>query len=177
MGCKPKGGADGNRLPFNSQSAFLRLTYGSRRCHSCRKLNYLATVRHAHNPKVEGSNPSPATKTSSLSIISKTIQKWRKRVCYQTATKPLEMRPYPYLSSFSSREADAALSMRAERLISRMFSPIATNQIGKSDTRDRAAGWSQRRRLFGAKTQRAARFEVASTKALVPQATGLQGLF
>jgi hypothetical protein len=74
------------------------------------------------------------------------------------------MRPYPYLSSFSSREADAALSIRAERLISRMFSPIATNQIGKSDTRDRAAGWSQRRRLFGSKTQRAIRFEVASTK-------------
>jgi hypothetical protein len=24
-------------------------------------VNYLAGVRHAHNPKVEGSNPSPAT--------------------------------------------------------------------------------------------------------------------
>jgi hypothetical protein len=64
------------------------------------------------------------------------------------------MRPYPYLSNFSSRNADAALSIRAERLISRVFSQITPNQIGKSDTRDRAEGWSQRRQLFGAKTQR-----------------------
>jgi len=42
------------------------------------------------------------------------------------------MRPYPYLSSFSSLDADAALSIRAERPISRMFSQITTNQIGKS---------------------------------------------
>jgi hypothetical protein len=72
------------------------------------------------------------------------------------------MQPYPYLSNFSSQDADAALSIRAESLISRMLSQITTNQIGKSDTRDRAEGWSQRRQLFGANTQRAARSEVAS---------------
>jgi hypothetical protein len=42
------------------------------------------------------------------------------------------MRPYPYLSNFASGDADAARSIRAERLISRMFSQITTNQIGKS---------------------------------------------
>jgi hypothetical protein len=62
LGSDPTGGVTGNRLPFDSQYAFPTLTYGSSRCHSCRKLKYLATVRHAHNPKVEGSNPSPATK-------------------------------------------------------------------------------------------------------------------
>jgi hypothetical protein len=62
LGRKPKGGAGRNRLPFDSQSASPRLTYGSSRCHSCRKLNYLARDRHAHNPKVAGSNPAPATK-------------------------------------------------------------------------------------------------------------------
>jgi hypothetical protein len=66
LGRKPKGGAGRNRLPFNSQSAFPRLTYGSSRCHSCRNLNDLARVRHAHNPKVVGSNPTPATKTLRL---------------------------------------------------------------------------------------------------------------
>jgi hypothetical protein len=64
------------------------------------------------------------------------------------------MRPYPYLSNFSSRDADAALSIRAERLISRMFSQITTNQFDKSDTRDRAAGWSQPAGLFESNTQR-----------------------
>jgi hypothetical protein len=50
------------------------------------------------------------------------------------------MRPYSYLSNFASGDADAARSIRAERLISRMFSQITTNQIGKSDTKDRAEG-------------------------------------
>ena len=63
LGRKPKGGASQNRLPFDSQSPFPRLTYDSGRCHSCRKLNYLAGDRSPHNPKVGGSNPPPATKT------------------------------------------------------------------------------------------------------------------
>jgi hypothetical protein len=37
-------------------------------------------------------------------------------------------------------KTDVALAMRTERLISRMFSQIAINRIGKSDTSDRAAG-------------------------------------
>src|SRR5579872_340015 len=61
LGRKPKGDTDRNRLPFDSHCPFLRLTYGSSRCHSCRNLSDLAEVRHAHNPKVEGSNPSTAT--------------------------------------------------------------------------------------------------------------------
>jgi hypothetical protein len=58
LGCKPKGQ---NQLPFNSQYPFLRLPYDSFERHSCRRLNDLATARHAHNPKVGGSNPPPAT--------------------------------------------------------------------------------------------------------------------
>src|SRR5277367_513388 len=30
-------------------------------CHSCLVMNYIAINRYAHNPKVGGSNPSPAT--------------------------------------------------------------------------------------------------------------------
>jgi hypothetical protein len=30
-------------------------------CHSCLVINYIAINRYAHNPKVGGSNPSPAT--------------------------------------------------------------------------------------------------------------------
>jgi len=30
-------------------------------CHSCLVINYMATDGYAHNPKVGGSNPSPAT--------------------------------------------------------------------------------------------------------------------
>jgi len=50
---------------------------------------------------------------------------------------------------------DVALSIRAERLISRMFSRITMNRIGTSDKSDRAAGWSQPKRIFESKPQRA----------------------
>jgi hypothetical protein len=50
---------------------------------------------------------------------------------------------------------DVALSIRAERLISRMFSRITMNRIGTSDKSDRAAGWPQPKRIFEAKPQRA----------------------
>jgi hypothetical protein len=49
---------------------------------------------------------------------------------------------------------DVALSIRAERVISRMFSQITMNRIGKSDTSDRLAGWSQPERIFESKPQR-----------------------
>jgi len=32
-------------------------------------MNYIANARHAHNPKVEGSNPSPATNSLLFSIV------------------------------------------------------------------------------------------------------------
>src|SRR6266496_2343274 len=59
LGRKPKGR---NRLPFNSQYPFPRVPQGSFECHSCLVMNHIANARHAYNPKVEGSNPSPATK-------------------------------------------------------------------------------------------------------------------
>jgi len=51
-------------------------------------------------------------------------------------------------------KANVPLSIRSERLISRMFSQITANRICKPDTSERAAGWSQPGRLFGAETQR-----------------------
>jgi hypothetical protein len=58
---KPKGQ---NPLPFNSHYPFPRVPQGSFECHSCLVMNHIANARHAHNPKVVGSNPTPATKKS-----------------------------------------------------------------------------------------------------------------
>jgi hypothetical protein len=58
LGRKPKGQ---NRLPFNSHYPFPRVPQGSFDCHSCLVINYIAKAKYAHNPKVGGSNPSPAT--------------------------------------------------------------------------------------------------------------------
>jgi hypothetical protein len=58
-GREPKGPF---QLPINSQYPFPRVPEGSFECHSCLVMNYIANAWHAHNPTVEGSNPSPATK-------------------------------------------------------------------------------------------------------------------
>jgi hypothetical protein len=58
LGRKPKGQ---NRLPIDSHYLFLRVPEGSFECHSCLVINYIANAKYAHNPKVGGSNPSPAT--------------------------------------------------------------------------------------------------------------------
>jgi hypothetical protein len=58
LGRKPKGQF---RLPINSHYPFPRVPEGSFECHSCLVINYIAIVRYAHNPKVVGSNPTPAT--------------------------------------------------------------------------------------------------------------------
>ena len=59
LGRQPKGQF---RLPINSHYPFPRVPEGSFECHSCLVMNYIANNRYPHNPKVEGSNPSPATK-------------------------------------------------------------------------------------------------------------------
>jgi hypothetical protein len=70
-----KCGADWPQLPsfgpstprFNSNSHSTPITRSRRllkallSCHSCLVINYIAINRCAHNPKVGGSNPSPAT--------------------------------------------------------------------------------------------------------------------
>ena len=53
LGDKPKGEF---RLPINSHYPFPRVPKGSFKCHSCLVMNYIANDRHAHNPKVKGSN-------------------------------------------------------------------------------------------------------------------------
>jgi hypothetical protein len=58
LGCKPKGQFP---LPINSHYPFPRVPEGSFECHSCLVMNHIANNRYPHNPKVEGSNPSPAT--------------------------------------------------------------------------------------------------------------------
>ena len=50
-----------NRLPFNAHYPSRGFLKALQSCHSCLVVNYLARDRHAHNPKVVGSNPTPAT--------------------------------------------------------------------------------------------------------------------
>jgi hypothetical protein len=64
--------------------------------------------------------------------------------------------------------------MRAERPISRMFSQSKANRICKPDTSERAGGWSQPGRLFGAKTQRAFSNASRRTDALTREGSGCQ---
>jgi hypothetical protein len=78
-----------------------------------------------------------------------------KRARYQTAPVLRPLRRINSCHAARCNNEDVALSIRAERLISRMFSQITMNRIGKSDTSDRAPGWSQPARLFESKTQRA----------------------
>jgi hypothetical protein len=44
-----------DQLPLPVSEGYL----SSFECHSCLVMNYIANARHAHNPKVEGSNPPP----------------------------------------------------------------------------------------------------------------------
>jgi len=59
------------RLPINSHYPFPRIPEGSFECHSCLVMNYIANNRYPHNPKVGGSNPSPATNPSNKLQVSK----------------------------------------------------------------------------------------------------------
>jgi hypothetical protein len=49
---------DSHSTPITPSRGFLTTLQS---CHSCRNLNYIAIDRQAHNPKVAGSNPAPAT--------------------------------------------------------------------------------------------------------------------
>ena len=40
-------------------------------CHSCLVISYIAKAKYAHNPKVGGSNPSPATNPSNKLQVTK----------------------------------------------------------------------------------------------------------
>jgi hypothetical protein len=100
------------------------------------------------------------------------------RDCYQTATRLVQ--PAVGISpAVTDRTRFHVLLVRrrcnVENLISCEFSRVEPNRICKSGKPRRTAsvapGWAR----FGSKTQRAIRFEVASTKPLVPQPTGWHG--
>ena len=57
----PKVKIDSHSTPITCFQGFLKAPLS---CHSCLVINYIASNRYAHNPKVGGSNPSPATKTN-----------------------------------------------------------------------------------------------------------------
>jgi len=51
-----------NKPPLDPQYGYPTLPETSLGCHSCRRINQVASSLQAHNPKVAGSNPAPATK-------------------------------------------------------------------------------------------------------------------
>jgi hypothetical protein len=53
-------------LPLDSQYPFPAVPQSSSECHSCLWFQLVTRTRYAHNPKVEGSNPSPATNSQVL---------------------------------------------------------------------------------------------------------------
>jgi hypothetical protein len=55
-------------LPLDSQYPLPTAPKGAFECHSCLRFLLLTTSRYTHNPKVGGSNPPPATKTSQALI-------------------------------------------------------------------------------------------------------------
>jgi hypothetical protein len=57
-GINPKVKIDSHSTPITRFRGFLQALLS---CHSCLVINYIPKDRYAHNPKVGGSNPSPAT--------------------------------------------------------------------------------------------------------------------
>jgi hypothetical protein len=55
---RPKINSNSHSTPITHVQGFRKALLS---CHSCLVINYIAIGRRAHNPKVGGSNPSPAT--------------------------------------------------------------------------------------------------------------------
>jgi hypothetical protein len=65
LGSQPKVNSNSHSTPITLSRRLLKALF---ECHSCLVINYRAINRCAHNPKAGGSNPSPATITSSSSF-------------------------------------------------------------------------------------------------------------
>ena len=63
----PKVKIDSHSTP---NTGFRRFPKALLSCHSCLVINYIAKAKYAHNPKVGGSNPSPATNQSKWLRVS-----------------------------------------------------------------------------------------------------------
>src|ERR1035441_1610422 len=63
LGRFPKAKTYKTRLPLDSHYPFPGVPEGSLSCHSCLCFPSVHVSRCSHNPKGEGSNPSPATKS------------------------------------------------------------------------------------------------------------------